>query len=116
MRKSRGSRSPSLQALSEEFMARQAHQSHIQQQLEQRKQIIASLQAAQEEAFRELQTQWLNAPLASSLTKVPEVLACLEARGSANLTKQLDESSCGRYPVSSGGFGDVYRGSLLSGA
>ncbi|QRV96277.1 cytoplasmic tyrosine-protein kinase BMX [Ceratobasidium sp. AG-Ba] len=115
IRKSRGSRSPSLQAWSEEFMARQAHQSHIQQQLEQRKQIIASLQAAQEEAFRELQTQWLNAPLASSLTTVPEVLACLEARGCANLTKQLDESSCSRYPVSSGGFGDVYRGSLLSG-
>ncbi|KAG8742296.1 hypothetical protein FRC10_001720 [Ceratobasidium sp. 414] len=44
-----------------------------------------------------------------------EVVACLTNRGCINITDLLDENSCSNYPISSGGFGDIYRGMLDSG-
>ncbi|KAF8594766.1 kinase-like protein [Ceratobasidium sp. AG-I] len=44
-----------------------------------------------------------------------EVIACLADHGCENLTDVLDTHSCSEFPVSGGGFGDVYRGKLSDG-
>ncbi|KAF8599206.1 kinase-like protein [Ceratobasidium sp. AG-I] len=44
-----------------------------------------------------------------------EVIARLGDHGCQNITYQLDPDSCSVYPISSGGFGDVYRGRLIDG-
>ncbi|KAF8602010.1 kinase-like protein [Ceratobasidium sp. AG-I] len=45
-----------------------------------------------------------------------EVIARLGDHGCENITHRLDLNSCGAYPLSNGGFGDVYRGKLLDGS
>jgi hypothetical protein len=32
------------------------------------------------------------------------------------MTEKLDLEACGRHPISGGGFGDIYRGTLIGGA
>lgn len=39
----------------------------------------------------------------------------LGQHGCENITDRLDMSSCSTYPISSGGFGDVYRAKLYNG-
>ncbi|KAG9092283.1 hypothetical protein FS749_015863, partial [Ceratobasidium sp. UAMH 11750] len=51
----------------------------------------------------------------TSLMDIPQVVTCLSKQGCANITDQLDQTSCSEYPISNGGFGDIYRGRLKSG-
>ncbi|KAG9111308.1 hypothetical protein FRC07_008064 [Ceratobasidium sp. 392] len=44
-----------------------------------------------------------------------EIIAHLGSRNCPDLSDQLDEELCSRHPLSNGGYGDVYRGSLKSG-
>ncbi|KAG9125689.1 hypothetical protein FRC07_006610 [Ceratobasidium sp. 392] len=55
-----------------------------------------------------------DAAITSTMT-APEIVACLTDRGCTNITDQLDEASCSSFPVSCGGYGDVYRGTLKCG-
>ncbi|KAG9090017.1 hypothetical protein FRC06_001249 [Ceratobasidium sp. 370] len=48
----------------------------------------------------------------SSLMPPSEIIAILTAHGCENITDHLNLSSCSSFPLSSGGFGDVYRGRL----
>lgn len=49
----------------------------------------------------------------NSLMSTTQVITHLGNHGCENITDRLDLSSCSVYPISSGGFGDVYRGKLL---
>ncbi|KAG8769565.1 hypothetical protein FRC12_004892 [Ceratobasidium sp. 428] len=51
----------------------------------------------------------------TSLMTVSELVACLVKKGCSNITDQLDLAECSEYPISGGGFGDVYRGRLKNG-
>ncbi|QRV92203.1 Tyrosine kinase family catalytic domain protein [Ceratobasidium sp. AG-Ba] len=44
-----------------------------------------------------------------------DVVSSLRLRGCTDMTGQLDVPTCGEYPVSSGGFGDIYRCKLTNG-
>ncbi|KAG9122248.1 hypothetical protein FRC07_001465 [Ceratobasidium sp. 392] len=48
----------------------------------------------------------------TGMTTAEEIVRQLGIRGCANLTDQLDLQSCSEYPISSGGFGDIFRGKL----
>ncbi|KAG8793927.1 hypothetical protein FRC12_001151 [Ceratobasidium sp. 428] len=50
------------------------------------------------------------------LQSLVEVILCLVKQGCANMTKQLDLDSCSSFPISSGGFGDIYQGKIQGGA
>ncbi|KAG8721083.1 hypothetical protein FRC08_015891 [Ceratobasidium sp. 394] len=58
-----------------------------------------------------------HAPTAeiTSLMTASEVIASLGARGCLNLSDQLDAESCSKYPISNGGYGDIYRAKLKNG-
>ncbi|KAG8701683.1 hypothetical protein FRC09_005196 [Ceratobasidium sp. 395] len=45
----------------------------------------------------------------TSTTTLEQIVRHLGTRGCANLTDQLDLIACSTHPVSSGGFGDIYR-------
>ncbi|KAF8599215.1 kinase-like protein [Ceratobasidium sp. AG-I] len=45
-----------------------------------------------------------------------EIVARLGDHGCQNITNQLNLAACSTYPISSGGFGDVYRGKLVNGS
>ncbi|KAG8793872.1 hypothetical protein FRC12_001256 [Ceratobasidium sp. 428] len=45
----------------------------------------------------------------TSTTTPEQIVLHLGTRGCADLTEQLDLTSCSTYPISSGGFGDIYR-------
>ncbi|KAG8795358.1 hypothetical protein FRC12_015491 [Ceratobasidium sp. 428] len=45
----------------------------------------------------------------TSTTAPEQIVLHLGTRGCANLTDQLDLAACSAYPISSGGFGDIYR-------
>ncbi|CUA69683.1 Ephrin type-A receptor 7 [Rhizoctonia solani] len=47
------------------------------------------------------------------LMSVDEIAAQLENHGCQDITTQLDLSTCSTWPVSSGGFGDIYKVKLL---
>ncbi|KAG9089423.1 hypothetical protein FRC06_001560 [Ceratobasidium sp. 370] len=47
-----------------------------------------------------------------SLMPALEIVQHLGKHGCKDITESLDIDSCGRYPISTGGFGDVYRGRL----
>ncbi|KAG8735422.1 hypothetical protein FRC10_010614 [Ceratobasidium sp. 414] len=49
------------------------------------------------------------------MNDISQVIACLSQQGCANITDQLDQTSCSEYPISTGGFGDIYRGRLKNG-
>ncbi|KAF8601997.1 kinase-like protein [Ceratobasidium sp. AG-I] len=49
----------------------------------------------------------------SSLMSPEAIISKLGAHGCQNITVRLNPGSFGHYPVSSGGFGDVYRGRLF---
>ncbi|QRV95310.1 Tyrosine kinase family catalytic domain protein [Ceratobasidium sp. AG-Ba] len=51
----------------------------------------------------------------TSSTTPKEIMILLGKRGCEDVTKQLDLTSCGKYPISTGGFGDIYRGKLKDG-
>ncbi|KAG8789951.1 signal transducing kinase of the PAK [Ceratobasidium sp. 428] len=51
----------------------------------------------------------------TSLMTISEVVTRLGTRGCPDLNDQLDESSCSKYPISNGGYGDVYRAKLKDG-
>ncbi|KAG8764932.1 hypothetical protein FRC12_007798 [Ceratobasidium sp. 428] len=51
----------------------------------------------------------------TSATTPEEIVLRLSLRGCADMTKQLDLKTCSEHPISSGGFGDVYRGRLKGG-
>ncbi|KAG8680538.1 hypothetical protein FRC08_016224 [Ceratobasidium sp. 394] len=53
--------------------------------------------------------------LVTSFMTISEVVSCLTAQGCENLTNQLDLGSCSQYPISNGGFGDIYQGKLTCG-
>ncbi|KDN38528.1 hypothetical protein RSAG8_09417, partial [Rhizoctonia solani AG-8 WAC10335] len=44
-----------------------------------------------------------------------EIVAVLAAHGCDDLTASVDESACSRYPIASGGLGDVFSGRLRDG-
>ncbi|CUA76991.1 Interleukin-1 receptor-associated kinase 4 [Rhizoctonia solani] len=44
-----------------------------------------------------------------------EIFDILKSRGCSDLTPWLDERSCSQYPVSTGGYGDVFRAKLTNG-
>ncbi|QRV85566.1 Tyrosine kinase family catalytic domain protein [Ceratobasidium sp. AG-Ba] len=44
-----------------------------------------------------------------------EIVRLLSLRGCTDLTNELDLDTCGDHPISSGGFGDIYRCKLISG-
>ncbi|KAG8694134.1 hypothetical protein FRC08_008693 [Ceratobasidium sp. 394] len=48
----------------------------------------------------------------TSVMSIPEVISRLGDKGCANITDQLDPASYSQYPVSTGAFGDVYKGRL----
>ncbi|KAG8795783.1 hypothetical protein FRC12_009790 [Ceratobasidium sp. 428] len=45
----------------------------------------------------------------TSATTPEQIVLHLGTRGCRNLTNQLDLTTCSTYPISSGGFGDIYR-------
>ncbi|KAG8768082.1 hypothetical protein FRC12_005772 [Ceratobasidium sp. 428] len=45
----------------------------------------------------------------TSTTTPEQIVLHLSTRGCANMTDQLDLTTCSTYPISSGGFGDIYR-------
>ncbi|KAG8700559.1 hypothetical protein FRC09_005887 [Ceratobasidium sp. 395] len=51
----------------------------------------------------------------TSATTPEEIVLHLSLRGCANMTNQLDLVTCTERPISSGGFGDIYRGGLKDG-
>ncbi|KAG8790649.1 signal transducing kinase of the PAK [Ceratobasidium sp. 428] len=51
----------------------------------------------------------------TSLMTISEVVTRLGTRGCPDLNDQLDEASCSKYPISNGGYGDVYRAKLRDG-
>ncbi|QRW13031.1 Serine/threonine-protein kinase [Ceratobasidium sp. AG-Ba] len=51
----------------------------------------------------------------SRLMTATEVVRHLSRHGCEDLTEQMDQSSFSEYPLSSGGFGDVYRGCFHNG-
>ncbi|KAG8683278.1 hypothetical protein FRC08_014379, partial [Ceratobasidium sp. 394] len=53
--------------------------------------------------------------IVTSYMTLPEIISCLGSRGCANMTDQLDPESCSQYPISHGGFGDIFRGTLNNG-
>ncbi|KAG9082485.1 hypothetical protein FS749_006814, partial [Ceratobasidium sp. UAMH 11750] len=53
--------------------------------------------------------------IVTSYMTLPEIISCLGSRGCANITDQLDPGSCSQYPISHGGFGDIFRGTLNDG-
>ncbi|QRW06354.1 Tyrosine-protein kinase [Ceratobasidium sp. AG-Ba] len=52
---------------------------------------------------------------ATSITSLTDLVSNLQLRGCSDLTGQLDMSKASVYPISSGGFGDIYRCRLKSG-
>ncbi|KAG8783248.1 hypothetical protein FRC12_019927 [Ceratobasidium sp. 428] len=44
-----------------------------------------------------------------------EIVSLLSLRGCADMTNELDMATCSEHPISSGGFGDIYRGGLKNG-
>ncbi|KAG8749064.1 hypothetical protein FRC12_013594, partial [Ceratobasidium sp. 428] len=51
----------------------------------------------------------------TSATTPEEIVSRLSLRGCADMTDQLDLATCTERPISSGGFGDIYRGDLKDG-
>ncbi|KAG9076800.1 hypothetical protein FS749_011373 [Ceratobasidium sp. UAMH 11750] len=51
----------------------------------------------------------------TSLMTPSEVIAHLGTRGCPDPGDQLDEASCSKYPISNGGYGDIYRAKLKNG-
>ncbi|KAG8795970.1 hypothetical protein FRC12_007316 [Ceratobasidium sp. 428] len=51
----------------------------------------------------------------TSATTPQEIVLRLSLRGCANMTDQLDPATYSERPISSGGFGDIYRGRLKDG-
>ncbi|KAG8724765.1 hypothetical protein FRC09_014601 [Ceratobasidium sp. 395] len=51
----------------------------------------------------------------TSATTPEEIVLRLSLRGCADITEQLDFTTCSERPISSGGFGDIYRGRLKAG-
>ncbi|KAG8790561.1 hypothetical protein FRC12_011567 [Ceratobasidium sp. 428] len=58
---------------------------------------------------RSLGTEPLLFDEITSTTTPEQIVLHLSVRGCANLTDQLDLTTCSAYPISSGGFGDIYR-------
>ncbi|CAE6419857.1 unnamed protein product [Rhizoctonia solani] len=71
-----------------------------------------STSAQGQTAFDEVQTA--NDVVSSSMT-CGEIFDLLMSRGCSDLTPWLDERSCSQYPVSTGGYGDVFRAKLTNG-
>ncbi|KAG8739615.1 hypothetical protein FRC10_005386 [Ceratobasidium sp. 414] len=59
-------------------------------------------------------THALLTNITSTMT-IAEVILRLGDKGCSNITDQLDPASYSKYPVSTGGFGDVYMGKLRDG-
>ncbi|CAE6500727.1 unnamed protein product [Rhizoctonia solani] len=55
-----------------------------------------------------------NQVITSTMT-CPEIVAILTANGCDDLTLSLDEPACSKYPIASGGLGDVFHGRLFDG-
>ncbi|KAG8687059.1 hypothetical protein FRC09_013723, partial [Ceratobasidium sp. 395] len=51
----------------------------------------------------------------TSATTPEEIVSLLSLRGCPNMTNRLDLATCTERPISSGGFGDIYRGGLKDG-
>ncbi|KAG9100243.1 phosphatidylinositol-binding protein scs2 [Ceratobasidium sp. UAMH 11750] len=58
----------------------------------------------------------LRASIIGGATPLPDVVLLLVEHGCQDITGTLDPSACGEYPISSGGFGDVYKGKLRDGS
>lgn len=52
----------------------------------------------------------------ASFQLTTEIVARLGDHGCQNITNQLNLPTCSVYPMSNGGFGDVYRGKLIDGS
>ncbi|KAF8721636.1 ephrin receptor, partial [Rhizoctonia solani] len=54
-------------------------------------------------------------PMITTNMPLSEILEHLGSHGCNDVTSELDESKCSQYPLSHGGFGDVFRGALRNG-
>ncbi|KAG8779179.1 hypothetical protein FRC12_024593 [Ceratobasidium sp. 428] len=75
---------------------------------------IRSLRASTEALDAQAETPEPDAEITSATTP-EEIVSRLSLRGCADLTDQLDLATCTERPISSGGFGDIYRGDLKDG-
>lgn len=55
------------------------------------------------------------AAVINSFMSTSDVISILTVHGCEDITHRLDIASCSTFPLSSGGFGDVYRGKLYGG-
>lgn len=69
-----------------------------------------------QERPRYLSTPSSHNTVISSHLSSSEIIALLQERGCNNLTHVLNPRACSRFPVSTGGFGDIYYGTLLNGS
>ncbi|KAG9086513.1 hypothetical protein FS749_003605 [Ceratobasidium sp. UAMH 11750] len=67
-------------------------------------------------AASQLSQKQISNGMITSLMPISEVISHLNGRGCVNITGQLDETSCSKYPMFQGGFGDIYKAKLKSGA
>ncbi|KAG8713011.1 hypothetical protein FRC09_019226 [Ceratobasidium sp. 395] len=51
----------------------------------------------------------------ASLVPIGTIVECLVNHGCPNISSRLDPTQCNEFPISRGGFGDVYQGALLDG-
>ncbi|QRV94408.1 Tyrosine kinase family catalytic domain protein [Ceratobasidium sp. AG-Ba] len=54
-------------------------------------------------------------PKPEVIATLGDVVLSLSTRGCVDLTNQLDMATCSDYPISSGGFGDIYKCKLFNG-
>ncbi|QRV92194.1 Tyrosine kinase family catalytic domain protein [Ceratobasidium sp. AG-Ba] len=54
-------------------------------------------------------------PKIAPIMTLADVVSSLKLRGCPDMTSQVDMTTCGEYPISSGGFGDIYRCKLRNG-
>ncbi|KAF8602349.1 kinase-like protein [Ceratobasidium sp. AG-I] len=54
-------------------------------------------------------------PAISGAMAASDVVSCLVQHGCRDITELMDLSTCTQYPISTGGFGDIYRAKLKNG-
>ncbi|KAG8712194.1 hypothetical protein FRC09_020133, partial [Ceratobasidium sp. 395] len=67
------------------------------------------------DAIQKLEITAVSEAEVTSATTPQEIVSLLSLRGCADLTNELDMATCSERPISSGGFGDIYRCRLKDG-
>ncbi|KAG8678175.1 hypothetical protein FRC09_020058, partial [Ceratobasidium sp. 395] len=66
-------------------------------------------------AIQKLKITAVSEAEVTSAATPQEIVSLLSLRGCADLTDELDMATCSERPISSGGFGDIYRCRLNNG-